>query len=57
VFEHLRPQTRKNGATVYRVEDGGMVADEARLVRVEQLTAGAAFLALALADERFRAAR
>lgn len=54
VFAQLRPQIFKNGATVYRVEDGGVVADEARQIRVEQLTAGASFLALALADERFK---
>jgi hypothetical protein len=54
VFEHLRPQILKSGATVYRVDDGGVVADEARQIRVEQLSAGAAFLALSLADERFQ---
>lgn len=54
VFQHLKPQTKRDGSTVYRVEDGGVVSDEARAVRVPELTAGASFLALALADERFK---
>jgi hypothetical protein len=53
VFDKLRPHTRKNGAVVYRVKDGGLVVDETDAVRVEELTAHAAFLALSLASERF----
>jgi hypothetical protein len=53
VFDKLRPHTRKNGAVVYRVKDGGLVVDEAQGVRVEELSAHAAFLALSLASERF----
>lgn len=53
VFPHLRPRALRNGALVYRVEDGGVVSDEARQVRVTEVTAGASFLALALAAERF----
>jgi hypothetical protein len=53
VFDQLRPHTRRNGAVVYRVKDGGLVVDEADAVRVEELTAHAAFLALSLAAERF----
>jgi hypothetical protein len=53
VFDKLRPHTRKNGAVVYRVKDGGLVVDEAQAIRVEELTAHAAFLALSLASERF----
>jgi hypothetical protein len=53
VFDKLRPHTRKNGSVVYRVKDGGLVVDEAHAIRVEELTAHAAFLALSLASERF----
>ncbi len=49
----LRPAVRRDGRVVYRVADGGLVADEARQVRVSQLTAGATMLALTLAAERF----
>jgi hypothetical protein len=53
VFGQLRPQARRNGDMVYRTGDGGVVVDEATRIRVEQLTAGASFLALALAGDRF----
>lgn len=53
VFAHLTPRARKNGTMVYHLEDGGVVADETRQVRVEQVTAGACILALLLANERF----
>ena len=38
---------------IYRVDDGDLVSDEAKAVRVSQVTAGAAFLALTLAADRF----
>ncbi|WGO96399.1 relaxase/mobilization nuclease domain-containing protein (plasmid) [Pseudomonas viciae] len=57
VFQHLKPRTMRNGSTVYQVEDGGVVSDERQAVRVKELTAGASFLALALADERFKGRR
>lgn len=53
VYQHLRPAVRRDGRVIYRVADGGVVSDEAQNVRVNQLTAGAAFLALSLAAERF----
>jgi hypothetical protein len=53
VFARLKPRARRDGALVYRLEDGGVVADEARQVRVEENSAHAAFLALTLAMERF----
>ena len=53
VYPHLRPVVRRDGRVIYRVADGGVVKDEARNVRVNQLTAGAALLALSLAAERF----
>ena len=53
VFSRLKPRTMRNGAVLYRVQDGGVVVDEARQVRVEELSAHAAFLALSLAAERF----
>lgn len=54
VYERLRPKAGRDGALVYRVEDGGVVSDEATRVRVTEVTTGAAFLALSLADDRFR---
>lgn len=53
VYRDLKPQVRKNGEIIYRVQDGGLVMDEADQVRVAEVTAGAALLALSLADERF----
>jgi hypothetical protein len=53
VYRHLRPAIRRDGRVVYRVDDGGLVSDEARQVRVNQVTAGATFLALTLATDRF----
>ena len=53
IYRHLRPAIRRDGRVVYRVDDGGLVSDEARQVRVNQVTAGAAFLALTLAADRF----
>ena len=53
VFSELRPHTMRNGHVVYRVKDGGVVVDEVRQLRVEEPSAHAAFLALALARERF----
>jgi hypothetical protein len=38
---------------IYRAADGGVVTDEARNVRVDQVTAGATLIALSLAAERF----
>jgi Relaxase/Mobilisation nuclease domain/Large polyvalent protein-associated domain 7 len=55
VYQHLRPMVRRDGRVIYRVADGGLVSDEARQVRVNQVTAGAAFLALTLAVDRFGA--
>ena len=53
VYQHLRPLVRRDGRVIYRVADGGLVSDEARQVRVNQVTVGAAFLALTLAVDRF----
>lgn len=53
VYQHLRPTVRRDGRVIYRVADGGAVSDDARAVRVTQVTAGAAFLALSLAADRF----
>jgi hypothetical protein len=53
VFPHLRPIVRRDGRVIYRVGDGGVVTDEARNVRVNQVTAEATLLALSLATERF----
>jgi hypothetical protein len=53
VYQHLHPAIRRDGRAIYRVDDGGVVSDEARSVRVNQVTTGAAFLALSLAADRF----
>ncbi|HUZ64829.1 MAG TPA: TraI/MobA(P) family conjugative relaxase [Acetobacteraceae bacterium] len=53
VYQHLRPAIRRDGRVIYRVADGGLVSDEAQHVRVNQVTAGAAYLALTLAADRF----
>ena len=53
VYEHLKPIAKRNGDLMYRVQDGGSVTDERTRVRVDEVTAGSAFLALSLASERF----
>lgn len=53
VHRHLRPAVRRDGRLIYRTTDGGIVSDEARRVRVSETTAGAVFLALSLAADRF----
>jgi len=53
VRRHLRPAIRRDGRVIYQLSDGGAVSDEAHLVRVSQVTEGAAFFALSLASERF----
>ena len=53
IHEHLRPAVRRNGTVIYRILDGGLVADETTHVRVAQPTAAATLLALQLAAQRF----
>ena len=53
VHEHMKPAVRRDGRVIYRVDDGGLVSDEAAQVRVPQPTTAAAFLALSLAADRF----
>jgi hypothetical protein len=53
IRRYLRPAIRRDGRVIYQLSDGGAVSDEARLVRVGQVTDGAAFFALSLASERF----
>jgi hypothetical protein len=53
VYQHLRPTVGANGAITYRVADGGRVTDQARQVRVDELSIAASFLALSLAADRF----
>lgn len=48
-----RSSARKNGDLVYDVQDGGRVTDRTAEVRMDQLSTGAAFLALSLAAARF----
>lgn len=53
VHGHMRPAIRRDGRVIYRVNDGGVVSDEAAQVRVLQPTTAAAFLAVSLAADRF----
>jgi hypothetical protein len=53
IQQDLNPVVRKNGELFYRIQDGGTVTDEKTQIRVDNPTAGAAFLALSLAAERF----
>jgi hypothetical protein len=53
VYQHLRPTVGRNGEITYRVADGGRVTDQARQVRVDQVSVAASFLALSLAADRF----
>jgi hypothetical protein len=53
VYQHLRPVVGRNGEITYRVADGGRVTDQARQVRVDEVSVAASFLALSLAADRF----
>jgi Relaxase/Mobilisation nuclease domain/Large polyvalent protein-associated domain 7 len=53
VYQHLRPTVGANGAITYRLADGGCVTDQARQVRVDEVSIAATFLALSLAADRF----
>jgi hypothetical protein len=53
IYQHLRPSVGRNGEVTYRVADGGRVTDQARQVRVDEVSVGASFLALSLAADRF----
>jgi hypothetical protein len=53
VYQHLRPAVGRNGEITYRVADGGRVTDQARQVRVDEVSVAASFLALSLAADRF----
>lgn len=53
VYDRLVPTVKRNGDLIYRVQDGGRVTDSAHQVRVDELTVGAAFLALSIASDRF----
>lgn len=48
-----RSSARRNGDLIYDVQDGGRVTDRTGEVRMDQLSTGAAFLALNLASARF----
>ena len=53
VYQHLRPTVGRDGEITYRVADGGRVTDQARQVRVDEVSVAASFLALSLAADRF----
>lgn len=54
VFPFREPKARANGDMVYTLADGGVVVDQLCVVSVTKETAGAAFFAAALAQERFQ---
>lgn len=54
IFKDLKPITKKNGALLYKLQDGGSVTDEQKIIRVDEHTAGAVFVALSLASEKFQ---
>ncbi len=53
VYQHLRPTVGRDGAVTYHVADGGRVTDQAKQVRVDEVSVAASFLALSLAADRF----
>ena len=54
VLRYVRPKAQRNGDLVYDVRSGGRVIDTKNLVRVDEISEGSAFLALAIAAERFK---
>ncbi|EGF96358.1 TraI/MobA(P) family conjugative relaxase [Brevundimonas diminuta] len=53
IYQQRMPTVMRNGQVAYQTPDGGRVSDRAGEVRVETVSDGAAFLALALASDRF----
>lgn len=53
VYDRLMPTVKRNGDLTYRTQDGGRVTDSTHQVRVDELSVGAAFLALSIAGDRF----
>ncbi|WP_336967649.1 TraI/MobA(P) family conjugative relaxase [Sphingobium aromaticiconvertens] len=53
ILDSLKAVASKNGAMSYRTADGGLVVDRASHVQASGATIGAAFVALALAADRF----
>ena len=53
ILRHARPVVGRDGRVIYQIADGGVVSDEARAVRVDEVTMGASMLALSLAAARF----
>ena len=53
VYQHLHPTVGRDGAITYHLADGGRVTDQARQVRVDEISVAATFLALSLALDRF----
>ncbi len=53
VYQDLKPSPNKYGDMRYQTRDGGVVTDRDIGVRVDDLTLGAAVLAVALASDRF----
>jgi len=53
LLKTLKPTIRRTGAVSYRTADGGIVIDRKNYVQAQKTTAGSAFIALALAAEKF----
>lgn len=53
VYQQRQPTVTRNGEVIYKTPDGGQVTDRAAEVRADTMSRDAAFLALALASNRF----
>lgn len=53
IFKDLAPKVIRNGDLHYVCRDGGRLTDNKHQIKVDDLTTGAAFLALSIAAERF----
>lgn len=53
IFKDLAPKVIRNGDLHYICRDGGRLTDNKHQIKVDDLTTGAAFLALSIAAERF----
>lgn len=53
IFKELAPKVIRNGDLHYICRDGGRLTDNKHQIKVDDLTTGAAFLALSIAAERF----
>ncbi|WP_041787291.1 LPD7 domain-containing protein [Rhodomicrobium vannielii] len=53
ILQDLNPVCQRNGELVYRLSDGGAVADESLRIRIDKASYQAAIVALTLGAQRF----